>query len=218
MTVLVADDHPSVIDGVKPWLEASNIKVLGSTQCLNDIEALYAELMPDVAVLDIMFGSGDGRTGIDVLASLVERHPSANVVMFSSFDQIHLIERAYELGARAFVTKAASPAVFVAAIKRAAESEIYIPDSVAQAIAQAKVTRKGAVNVREALKDKELEVFIAVAMGKTQQEIADEMGLHKRTITEAVNKIRKKLVVERVSSFVFLAIQQSLIDPNSIVV
>ena len=106
--VMLADDHPIVMTGFAMSLAAQGMEVVGQAKTPSEAAAMYAEQKPDVAVLDIRFGTE--LTGLDAAQNILRADPQAKIVFLSQFDQDSLIKETYRLGAHAFVTKDCDPA------------------------------------------------------------------------------------------------------------
>ncbi len=161
--VLHADDHPVVLDGFANALESHGIHTVAKAHSVPEALAQYAATQPDVAILDLRFGSA--LTGLDAARQLLHDFPQAKIVFLSQFDQDSLIKEAYRLGARAFITKDCDPAE----------------------LAQ-------------------------MAEGLTNQEIADQLQLSSKTISNTSQTIKEKLQVQRAADITRLALRHGLLS------
>ena len=101
--VLIADDHPMIIQGLISALKREGVQRVADASSADDVIAQFERTHPDVVVLDIRFG---GRTtGLHVARELIARHPQARIVFYSQFDQDEIVKEAYRLGGMAFVTR-----------------------------------------------------------------------------------------------------------------
>lgn len=208
--LLIADDHKYLIDGVMLSLDDSDIQVVAHTMNVDEIAPLYLELKPDVLLIDIMFGQE--KTGLDALTEVLEQDPEAKVVVFSQYDQDELIQKAYSMGAKAFLTKSTKVDVLIKAIYSASQGEVFFTNDIARRLA-ALVTLSSSKgpSPKEALNSKELNVFCLLAKGLTEQEIAKELGFHHRTITSNKASIKEKLGLSRPAEFTITALKHQLI-------
>ena len=120
--VMLADDHPIVMTGFAMSLAGVGMDVVGQAKTPDEAAAMYAELQPDVLVLDIRFGTE--LTGLDAAEDILKKFPAAKIVFLSQFDQDSLIKETYRLGARAFVTKDCDPADLATAVRHAADGKL----------------------------------------------------------------------------------------------
>ena len=88
--VMLADDHPIVMTGFAMSLAGVGMDVVGQAKTPEEAAAMYAELQPDVMVLDIRFGTE--LTGLDAAQDILKKFPAAKIVFLSQFDQDSLIK------------------------------------------------------------------------------------------------------------------------------
>jgi DNA-binding NarL/FixJ family response regulator len=213
--VLIADDHPLLIDGLVRNITDKFIEVVGETRHSNEVPVLYRKLNPDVVITDVMFGEGE-KTGIDILTELLIMDSKAKVVMFSQYDSVELIKDSYSRGAKAYIPKSLE-VDFGEIIKKVAAGQKYFDPSIATKLAELSLRdAKDPGSPISLLSPSELQAFKLVAEGFTQKEAADRMGSSLRTVAKLFNSIREKLDVERPADITILAIQNNLIDINNI--
>lgn len=214
ITVLIADDHPVVSRGFSMALADFAITVVAQSNTPEDAYAQYVTLQPDVFIIDIRFG--DKPTGLDIAKQVFEKYPAANVVFLSQFDQDNLIKESYRLGARAFLTKNCSPETLAAAVTEASEGKTFFTQEIAVRLANLAIS--GDSSPGNILTAKELKIFILMAKGKSNIEIAEAMDM---SINSAQNKavysickeIGEKLGVHNQADLTRLAIKHELITP-----
>lgn len=207
--VLLADDHPLILEGLKAALSKRGMRVVGDTGSADEVIGRFRQCRPDVLVLDLRFGRGP--TGLDVARSLLAKHPEARIVFYSQFDQDEVIREAYRLGASAYVTKDQPPDVLAQAITEAAQGETYFVPAIAERLALLGV--RGDESPRARLDAREAEVFVQLANGLTNNEIAAQMSLSSKTIGVIAQAIRDKLGVQRAAEMTRLAVRYGMIDP-----
>ncbi|MBK1712150.1 response regulator [Rubrivivax gelatinosus] len=207
--VLLADDHPVIIEGLRAALVRHDVEVVGQVECAQEVVSTYLEAKPDVLVLDVRFGPGP--TGLDVARSLRERAPAARIVFYSQFDQDEVIREAYRLGAAAFITKNTLPAELAAAIHAAANGKTYFLPAIAERLAL--LGLRGEESPRARLEARELDIFVQLATGATNNEIAERMGLSTKTISTIAQAVKEKLGVHRPAEITRLAMRYGLIEP-----
>ncbi|MFL6707112.1 MAG: response regulator [Massilia sp.] len=207
--VMLADDHPIVMTGFAMSLAGVGMDVAGQARSPEEAAAMYAELKPDVLVLDIRFGTE--LTGLDAARSLLASYPAANIVFLTQFDQDSLIKEAYRLGARAFVTKDCDPADLATAVRHANEGRLYFLPQIAERLANLSV--RGDVSPQSQLDQRGLEIFKLMAEGLTNAEIADRLNLSTKTISNISQSVKEKLGVHRQAYITRLAVKHGLIEP-----
>ncbi|HEX9172244.1 MAG TPA: response regulator transcription factor [Telluria sp.] len=207
--VMLADDHPIVMTGFAMSLEGAGIEVVGQAKTPDEAQAMYAQLRPDVAVLDIRFGTE--LTGLDAAQAILKADPRAKIVFLSQFDQDSLIKETYRIGAHAFVTKDCDPADLATAVQHAHEGKLYFLPQIASRLASLAV--RGDVSPQSQLDQRGLEIFKLMAEGLTNAEIAERLNLSTKTISNASQAIKEKLGVHRQAYITKLAVKYGLIEP-----
>ncbi|WP_346014403.1 response regulator transcription factor [Rubrivivax gelatinosus] len=207
--MLLADDHPVIIDGLRAALSRHDVEVVGQVQRAQDVVPAYLQQKPEVLILDVRFGPGP--TGLDVARDLLAKVPKARIVFYSQFDQDEVIREAYRLGACAFITKNSAPADLAAAIASAAQGKTSFQQPIAERLALLGV--RGEQSPRARLDPRELDIFVQLASGATNIEIADHMGLSTKTISTIAQSVKEKLGVSRPADLTRLAVRYGLIEP-----
>ncbi|MEO7493810.1 MAG: response regulator transcription factor [Massilia sp.] len=207
--VMLADDHPIVMTGFGMSLASDGMDVVGQARSPDEALAMYAELQPDVAVLDIRFGTE--LTGLEAAQAILAKYPQAKIVFLSQFDQDSLIKETYRIGARAFVTKDCDPADLATAVRHAHEGRLYFLPQIAERLA--KLSVRGDVSPQSQLDQRGLEIFKLMAEGLTNAEIADKLNLSTKTISNVSQAIKEKLGVHRQAYITKLAVKHGLIEP-----
>lgn len=207
--VMLADDHPIVMTGFAMSLAGVGMDVVGQARTPDEAAAMYAEMKPDVLVLDIRFGTE--LTGLDAARGLLGTYPAANIVFLSQFDQDSLIKETYRLGARAFVTKDCDPADLATAVRYANDGKLYFLPQIAERLANLSV--RGDVSPQSQLDQRGLEIFKLMAEGLTNAEIADKLNLSTKTISNISQSVKEKLGVHRQAYITKLAVKHGLIEP-----
>jgi DNA-binding NarL/FixJ family response regulator len=207
--VLLADDHPIVMTGFAMSLEGQGLEVVGQARSPEEALAQFAQLQPDVSVLDIRFG--DQLTGLDVAKRMLAQQPSAAIIFLSQFDQDSLIKETYRLGGRAFMTKDCDPSDLAAAVRRAHEGELYFLPHIAERLANLSV--RGDLSPQSQLDERALEIFTLMAAGLTNAEIAEKLDVSTKTISNISQAVKEKLGVHRPAYITRLAVKHGLIEP-----
>jgi len=207
--VLIADDHPMIIEGLVSALKREGVQRVADACSTADVIPQFERSHPDVVVLDIRFG--EEMTGLDVARDLLSRHPDARIVFYSQFDQDEIIKEAYRLGGMAFVTKSASPDELATAIRQAHAGQVHFMGAIANRLALLGV--RGDDSPQSTLAPRELDVFTMMAQGLTNAEIAERMSLSVKTISNISQAIKEQLGVQRPADITLLAVKHGLITP-----
>lgn len=213
--VMVADDHPLLLEGLIKSLNDESMEVVCHTRNSEDIVGLYQANEPDVLITDIMFGDMK-LTGLEVLSQILQIDHSAKVIMFSQYDSVELIKDAYSRGAKAYIPKS-SEADFVEIIKKVLDGAKYFDQSVANKLAELAIREGNAdQSLVSGLTDSELEIFKLIAEGFTQKEVAEKLETSLRTVNKVWASIREKLGFDRPQDITIFAIKNQLIDINKL--
>lgn len=209
MRVLLADDHPIVMSGFALSLKSKGIEVIGEVTTPKEAVESYERLKPDVLMMDLRFG--EKLTGLDAAKAILEKHPTANILFLSQFDQDALIKQTYSIGGRGFLTKDISASDLAQAVADASRGETYFLDRIAKRLANLSV--KGDQSPGAVLDPREFEIFLLTAKGRTNQEMADQLGLSQKTISNVTHSLKEKLGTNRIADLTLLAVKHGYIEP-----
>jgi len=206
--VLLVDDHAVVRTGFRLLLQSQpDISVVAEAQSGEAACQMYADLTPDVVVMDLGM---PGMGGLEALRRIRSRNPAARVLALSAHDDPMHARRALREGALGFLSKRSAPEALIEAIACIAAGQRYLDPNLAQKLALAEI--EGATRSPiEQLSEREFEVFIRLAGGATVQKIADDLKLSASTIGTHLYNIKQKLGVVNQSELTLLAIRHGLI-------
>jgi DNA-binding NarL/FixJ family response regulator len=194
--VVLADDSYIVRQGLEQMLAiAEAVDVVES--CADPaalMEAIERE-SPDVVITDIRMPPDHSDEGIRIAAELRESHPEIGVVVLSQYSEPHYVLRLFEAGSdgRAYLLKERvhNRGELVAAIEAVASGGAVIDPKVVEVLVEARA--RAAQSPLGELTPRELEVLRAIAEGKSNAAIADELVLTKRAVEKHINAIFLKL-------------------------
>lgn len=207
ISVLIADDHPIVVEGIRNLLTyAVGIKVVGTAASGQETLEMVKNMAPDVLLLDMELSD---LNGVEVVRRLEEAKYAGNILVLSSHADRAYISQLLTLGVSGYLIKDEVPKTIVEAIRGVARGEKgWLSRSVAGKLSQ--MMQEG----KEAGKDlttRELEVLRLVVDGKTSAEIALRLGISCKTVEKHLEKIFKKMnVTSRVEAAV-VAIRESYV-------
>lgn len=194
--VVVADDQELVRTGLSMILDAQpDIEVVGQAVNGRDAVTMARHLRPDVCLFDIRMPELDGIEATRLLAGPDVADPLA-IVVITTFDMDEYVHGALRAGARGFLLKDAGPELLVQAIHAAAAGDALIAPSVtARLLARFADTRPGAAPAQpiEPLTEREEEVLVTVARGRTNNEIAAELYISLSTVKTHLASIMTKI-------------------------
>ena len=194
--VLVADDQELVRTGLRMILDAQpDIDVVGEAADGREAVTLARQLRPDVCLFDIRMPGMDGIEATRLLAGPDVAEPMA-VVIITTFDLDEYVHGALKAGARGFLLKDSGPALLVQAVHAAAQGDALIAPNVTVRLLAGFAQQSGATPPRqpiEPLTDREEEVLLTVARGRTNAEIADELHISLSTAKTHIASLMAKL-------------------------
>jgi DNA-binding NarL/FixJ family response regulator len=190
--VLVADDHEIVRHGLKSVFKDSAICIVGEATDAAEAVTLTSEQRPDVVTLDVRLGAGDG---LDAIKAIREACPDTRIVMLSSFDSPTYIARAVSAGASDYVLKTASRKDLIEAVTNAAHGLPPARSGEFRRISRSMANKSLPDDIDVPLTPRETQVLRLVAMGLSNQEIADSLEISIETVKEHVQNLLRKLSV-----------------------
>ena len=207
--ILLVDDHAVVRMGFKMLIEAEDdITVIGEAESGEGAIKLFQELKPDIIVMDITM---PGIGGIEAIDRIMAKDKNTKILVLSAHEDSVHPKRVLNAGAMGYLTKRSAAEELIKAIKSIHQGKRYLEPSIAQQMAITQLS--GETNPVEILSDREFEVFIALAKGKSTNEIADTLCLSPRTVGTHLYNIKQKLNANNSAEIALIAIRCGLIDP-----
>ncbi len=212
--VLIADDHPLVRIGLRRVLsQESDVKVSGEVENAEQVLRSVEEQPFDIVVLDMTL---PGRSGVEVLTEIRQRHANLPVLMLSMHDEEHLAVRAIRAGANGYLSKASAPAELGPAIRKILNGEHYLSPAVAEAMARRLGRRSDPADPgrpsHELLSDREFQVICKIASGNSVSQSAAAMSLSIKTISTYRKCALEKMGMRTNAQLTRYAIQNRLVD------
>lgn len=197
-SVLIVDDHAMVRAGLKTYLSLdSRFEVIGEAGSgAEAVKALarggYGGRMPDLVLMDLMMPEMDG---VEATRRLLEIGPSLRIVILTSFLEDDKVVEAIEAGAVSYVLKSVSADELIYALLGAARSMPVMSGEVSQALARG-LRQRTVDEGGDGLTDREREVLLLIAEGKSNKEIGEELHISVKTVKTHVSNLLMKCEVE----------------------
>lgn len=205
--VLIADDHEMVRIGVSAYLSAqSDITVVG--EAVNGKEAVEKALAlrPDIILMDNVMPV---MNGAEATKEILKVWPEAKIMMVTSFLDDDKVYPALEAGATSYILKTSNAKQIADAIRRTVKGETVLEPEVTSKMMHR--MRHTEAKPHDQLTDREMEVLLLIAQGKSNQEIADELFIALKTVKTHVSNILSKLDVQDRTQAVVYAFQNGLV-------
>jgi DNA-binding NarL/FixJ family response regulator len=201
-TVLLADDHAIVLEGLSGLLRTEFVVVGAVTDGARLIEAAR-QLKPEVIVTDITM---PGMNGLEVLRRLKAEAVALKVIVLTMHAEAQLAADALRAGASGFVVKHAAGKELITAIRTVVQGERYITPQLTSDVLEA--LADGHIQGRGSLTTRQREVVSLIAAGRTMKEIAATLGLSPRTVETHKYQVMQQLGLQTTADLVRYAIEQ----------
>ena len=201
--ILLVDDHAVLRSGLRLLLEREEgLEPVGEAGTAEDAVRSLPRLQPDVVVIDVEM---PGIGGIDGAERIRERAPGVRILVLSMHDRPQDVRRAFDAGADGYLPKAAADEDLVRAIRAVAAGERYVHPSLGAALAA-----PPSAGPIEELSEREREVLRLLALGHTNQEIAEQLIVSVRTVESHRAHVMTKLRVSTRAGLVRAALDAGL--------
>jgi two-component system invasion response regulator UvrY len=207
--VLIADDHAIVRQGLRQILsETEDLIVAGEAEDGADALRLARSQEWSVFLLDV---SMPNRNGIDTLKQLKKEFPKLPVLILSMHPEEQYAIRALKAGAAGYLTKQSAPEMLVTAIRQVAMGKKYVSPSVAMQLADA-ISYDSEKPAHETLSDREYQVLVMIAAGRTLTQIAEDLNLSVKTVSEYRKRLLEKMRLETNAELIHYGMRHGLVE------
>jgi len=187
--LVIADDHPIVIDGIETILEGNNeIEIVGTVSNGTELIAFLDKNPVDVILLDINMPK---LNGIESTKKISIKFPDVNILGFSQYDERRFVKRMLRYGAKGYVLKNSSVKVIIEGIKAVARGERYLSEELEKSLNVGR-PKNGTSDLFPTLTPREIEIVGLISDGFYTNSIAEKLQLSQNTIeTHRSNILRK---------------------------
>jgi two-component system, NarL family, invasion response regulator UvrY len=209
MKILIADDHSVVRLGLKQYvmtLEA--VKLVDEAVNGNEAWTKIKNGSYDLVILDV---SMPGMSGLDVLQNIKRTNLKVNVLILSVYPQEQFAIRAFKLGASGYLSKDCAFEELILAINKITEGGRYIAAAFAEKLALDGFD-SSVLKPHEKLSERELQIMIMLAKGKSVTEISNEIFISPKTVSTYRTRILEKMGLGRNAGLTMYAIKNNLIE------
>lgn len=207
--LLIVDDHTVVRNGIAFSLLAfPDIEIVGEASSGEEALRQYAKLQPDVVLMDLQM---PGMGGVAAIQALRDAYPDVRVIALTGFQEGNLVEEALQAGALGYLLKDVAVEDLAKAIRLAHRGMPVLAPAAAQALVHAVVNRPPKLG--QDLTEREREVLDLLAVGMSNQQIAQRLVITPATVKFHTRSIRSKLGTSSRTETVVLALQHHLVRP-----
>jgi two-component system invasion response regulator UvrY len=207
--ILIADDHAIVREGLKQIVaEEKDILVAGEAENSEQLMELLKKEKWNLVVLDINM---PGKSGLEALKDIKLQYPELPVLILSMFSEDQYGIRAIKAGASGYLKKVSAPTELVTAIRKIVAGGKYINSSLAEKLAE-KLGESGKTFLHEKLSDREYQIMCNIALGKSAEEIAQELSLSINTVYTYRNRILEKMSMKSNVELTQYALSNKLVE------
>ncbi len=213
-TIMLADDHPVVRQGLRALLEAEqDFTVVGEAADGLEVAGLVERLRPNVLVLDLML---PGLGGIEVTRQICHRFPQTRVVILSMYANEAYVLEVLRNGAVGYVIKEASAAQLVQAVREVSAGRRYLSPPLSENAIQAYIQKAQTIplDLYETLTTREREVLHLAATGNSNIETADQLGISSRTAETHRANLMRKLGLHNQTELIRYAMRRGILPPE----
>ena len=212
LRVLVVDDESVVREGVVAILSLQpDLEVVGEAQDGLQAVELARKFKPDVILLDMVMPKQDG---LATIPKIKEALPNARILVLTSFAESDRVYQAIKSGALGYLLKDATRAQLMQAIRDVADGQASLPPSIAMKVIHEIDHPQQLLYTADPLTRRELEVLRLIARGLSNQEIANALFVHERTVAKYVSSILEKLQLANRTQAALYAIREGLTEPR----
>ncbi len=204
MRVLIADDHPLILAGIKRALEeADGFDVVAEASSGSQVLPLVSQTHPDLALLDLRMPEMDGLTCLDRIR---KQHPKVKVVILSVSTDPEVVQTVLNHGAAAYVVKSVNPVDLSSALRQALEGTVFSAIGLPEKTAQEDAVKAAGLTERETT------ILKALARGLSNEAIGKELWVAEQTVKFHLTNIYRKLDVKNRTEAARYAYEHGLID------
>jgi two-component system, NarL family, invasion response regulator UvrY len=208
MKILIADDHPIVREGLKQYVKTlDEVKLVDEAVDGNEAWAKIKDGSYDLAILDV---SMPGISGLDVLRNIKNRNLQTRVLILSVYPQEQFAIRAFKMGASGYLSKDSAYEELTLAIRKIASGGRYVAQAFAEKLAFNDYDSDNQ-KLHEKLSEREFQIMVMLAKGKSVMEIARELFISDKTVSTHRVHILVKMGMKKNAELTIYSIKNNLI-------
>ncbi|EEK51688.1 hypothetical protein bcere0002_12980 [Bacillus cereus ATCC 10876] len=204
---MLVDDHEMVRMGVSAYLSTQpDIEVVGEAENGRKGSELALQLRPDIILMDLVM---DEMDGVEATRAIIQEWPEAKIVVVTSFLDDEKLYPVIEAGATSYLLKTSRASDIADAVRATYDGETVLEPKVTGKM-MSRMRQKKEQPLHDDLTEREFEILLLIAEGKSNQEIADELFIALKTVKTHVSNILNKLNVSDRTQAVIYAFRHQL--------
>jgi DNA-binding NarL/FixJ family response regulator len=204
LRLVLIEDHQALREGLELLLGREGIEVLGTAGNADDGRQLVESLAPDVSLIDIRLGED---SGIELTAQLIDANPERRIVLYTGSNEIELLIKGLDSGARGYALKEGTQSELRTAIRTVAEGGTYVDPRLHSALLSRKATQ-----TQRMLSKREREIMDLLAQGLTGEQVAERLYLSPETIKTHIRNAMNKLEAHTRVHAIAIALRKGFIS------
>jgi len=186
---------------------AGDIVVVAEADSSREAYKKYCENDCDVVLID---WSMPDVSGLEAIFRITSRDSSAKIMVVTMHDELIFVEKAFNAGAKGYLTKKSAPDIIIKAIRTIYQGQIFIEEDIAQQLMFRSL--RGDDSVLSSLSTREFQIFCFIAQGLNINEIAKKLSLGHKTVSNYSSQIKTKLNCSNAAKIAHLAIKKNIIS------
>jgi len=207
--IIIADDHVVLRTGLVQLItKEADMKVVAEFESGEELLAKINDLEFDIVILDIGL---PGRSGIEIIKEIRKFYPKTPILVYSGYEESRYGVRAIQAGANGYISKEDTKSNLIEALRRIKGGKRYITQKLAELLAL-EVDKNIEKAPHERLSDREFEIMLHIAKGKSVSEIADLLSISVNTVNTYRARILEKMGLNSNTQIALYALENKLLD------
>ena len=203
-SVLIIDDHPVVLQGLRHVLEDAGVKPVLEARDVTSGYRLFRRNRPDVIIVDLGM-QGSLLAGLDLIRRMRSHEPCTCILVFSMHSDPMIVARALEAGATGYLPKDTSSDELMKAFDEVRSGKPYLSKDLAKRVALLR-PQVGLTPLVD-LTSRESQMLSLLAKGKTYSSIADELGVSYKTVVNTCLQLKRRVGAKNLPELIGLAVR-----------
>jgi len=213
LRILLGDDHAVLRAGLRVLLNLEeDIEVVGEAADGEEVVEMVEKILPDLVLLDLTMPK---LSGLECIERILEKHPTTKILVLTMHDDEEYMKAVIRAGGKGYVLKKAADVELLSAIRTVSRGELYIYPPMAVALLYQMVgTQTSSIKEKKGkrLSEREREVLKYLALGHTNQEIAELLHISVKTVETYKTRVMEKLDLRKRAELVRYAMENGIIN------